>query len=167
MTKWMLLRHAKSDWNDSSVTDKQRPLNPRGQRAAVLLGEKLLEKQLVPERILCSTALRTVQTLQGILQSLSQYSRQPVPEVLYFDELYLATPEAIQSVVAKHHGNKNILMCIGHNPGIEYLASQLAKQTLEIKTAHLIVLRKNKAWANASQITEGWELTENMRGEEG
>jgi phosphohistidine phosphatase len=166
-THWILVRHAKSDWEDANLDDKQRPLSPRGKKAAVLLGEKIQQLGMTPDRILCSGALRATQTLQGILQVLSQYSLVPVPEILYFENLYLANPETITKVVASNHGGKQKLMCIGHNPGMEILASQLAKQTLQMKTAHMIVLRKNTPWGNASQIGEGWEIQENIRGEEG
>jgi phosphohistidine phosphatase len=166
MTQWMLVRHAKSDWNDSSLSDNQRPLNPRGRKAAVLLGEKMLSQGILPDRILCSTALRTVQTLQGLMQSFSHYSERAVPEVLYFDELYLATPEVIERIVTEHHGKRNSIMCIGHNPGIENLASLLANETLEMKTAHLIAFQRPSGWGKASQMEKDWELLENLRGED-
>jgi len=165
-TKWILVRHAKSDWEDTKLDDKQRPLSARGQRAAVLLGNKIQQLAYVPERILCSTALRTTQTLQGILQVLSQYSQEAVPEILYFDELYLATPDSIKRVVAIHHGGKKQIMCIGHNPGMEILARELAQQDIQMKTAHMIVFGKDTAWGNASEMEKGWELLENIRGEE-
>ena len=166
-TQWILVRHAKSDWEDTNLDDKQRPLSPRGKKAAVLLGEKIHNLGFTPDRILCSTALRATQTLQGILQVLSQYSQVAVPELLYFDELYLASPETITQVVASNHGGKQKIMCIGHNPGIENLATQLAQQTLLMKTAHMIVFGKNTSWGNASQIEKGWEIQGNIRGEEG
>ncbi len=173
MIRWMLLRHAKSDWAESSLGDKERPLNPRGKKAAWSMGQKLAQNDLIPERILCSTALRTVQTLQGILQTLSQYSQRGVPEIvpeiLFFDELYLANPETIVRVAQANHGGRSSLMCIGHNPGMELLASGLSAQEIEMKTAHLIVFEKQSEkpadWGNASEMYKGWKMTENLRGE--
>jgi len=177
----MLVRHAKSDWNDSSLGDKERPLNQRGRRAAVLLGQKLQQLDLVPERILCSTSLRTIQTLQGILQSLCAYSEKRVPEILYFEQLYLATAQTIQQVTLENHGGKASVLCIGHNPGIEVLASELGQETLEMKTAHLILFEKNEPWEKVSneyasneyasqrkadENHNGWRLKVNLRGEE-
>jgi phosphohistidine phosphatase SixA len=181
MTQWMLVRHAKSDWNDSSLGDKERPLNQRGRRAAVLLGQKLLQLDLVPERILCSTSLRTIQTLQGILQSLCAYSEKRFPEILYIEQLYLATAQTIQQVTLENHGGKASVLCIGHNPGIEVLASELGQETLEMKTAHLILFETNEPWEKASneyasneyasqrkadENNNGWRLKVNLRGEE-
>jgi phosphohistidine phosphatase SixA len=78
----------------------------------------------------------------------------------------LATPTTIQQIVAQNHGNKTKVMCIGHNPGIENLASELANKNLEMKTAHLIVFERETDWANASQIGKGWKLLRNLRGED-
>jgi phosphohistidine phosphatase len=168
----MLLRHAKSDWADSELGDQERPLNPRGKKAAWSMGQKLAQNDLIPERILCSTACRTVQTLQGILQTLSQYSQRGVPEILYFDELYLANPETIVRVAHENHGGRSSVMCIGHNPGMELLASGLCAQEIEMKTAHLIVFEKQTEtekpayWGNASEMYKGWKMTGNFRGED-
>jgi phosphohistidine phosphatase SixA len=140
------------------------------------MGQKLAQNDLIPERILCSTARRTVQTLQGILQTLSEYSQRGVPEILYFDELYLANPETIVRVVQANHGGRSSVMCIGHNPGMELLASGLSAQEIEMKTAHLIVFEKQKEketqtetladWGNASEMYKGWKMTGNFRGED-
>ena len=173
MIRWMFLRHAKSDWADSALGDQERPLNSRGKKAAWSMGQKLAQNDLIPERILCSTARRTVQTLQGILQTLSEYSQRGVPEILYFDELYLANPETIVRVAHANHGGRSSVMCIGHNPGMELLASGLCAQEIEMKTAHLIVFEKQTGtqsekpayWGNASEMYKGWKMTGNFRGE--
>jgi phosphohistidine phosphatase len=149
MIRWMLLRHAKSDWADSSLEDKERPLNPRGKKAAWSMGQKLAQNDLIPERILCSTALRSVQTLQGIQQTLSQYSQRGVPEIvpeiLFFDELYLANPETIVRVAQSNHGGRSHLIVF-------------EKQT-ETQSETLA------DWGNASEMYKGWKMAENLRGE--
>lgn len=167
MVEWMLVRHAKSDWNNSSLSDKERPLNIRGQKAAVQLGEKLRARDMLPERVLCSTAVRAYQTLQGMMQVFSQYCGTKLPEVLYFEELYLASPQTIEEIVLANHGGKGKVMCIGHNPGMEHLASHLAGEYLEMKTAHLIVFRKNEGLDNASHSKSEWQIGGNLRGEDG
>lgn len=166
MIQWMLVRHAKSDWSESALADKERPLNQRGKKAAILLGQKIKELEMLPDRILCSSATRAVQTLQGIMQILSQYGQTRIPEVLYFDELYLATPPAIAKVVAEQHAEREKIMCIGHNPGIENLASQLANETMPMRTAHWIAFEKKSTWGNASEVTKDWEMVLNVRGED-
>jgi phosphohistidine phosphatase len=141
-------------------------LNHRGRKAAVLLGNKIKKLEMQPDRILCSTATRAVQTLQGIMQILSQYGQTRIPEVLYFEELYLATPTAIARVVAEQHGESRKLMCIGHNPGIESLASQLAKEAISMHTAHWIAFETKSIWGNASEFTKDWKMVLNVRGED-
>ena len=156
--RWILVRHAKSDWNDPTLGDKDRPLNARGRKAAKLLGEKFLELDYVPDRVLCSSAERTQQTLKGLMQSWAQYSEQALPEVLYFDELYLAAPEAIRRIYEEHSGTRAGVLMIGHNPGMELLASELLGEMVEMKTAHMVVFEREE---------EGeWRLVENIRGED-
>ncbi len=156
--RWILVRHAKSDWNDPTLGDKDRPLNARGRKAAKLLGEKFLELDYVPDRVLCSSAERTQQTLKGLMQSWAQYSEQALPEVLYFDELYLAAPEAIRRIYEEHSGSRASVLMIGHNPGMELLASELLGEMVEMKTAHMVVFEREE---------EGeWRLVENIRGED-
>ena len=156
--RWILVRHAKSDWNDPTLGDKDRPLNARGRKAAKLLGEKFLELDYVPDRVLCSSAERTQQTLKGLMQSWAQYSEQALPEVLYFDELYLAAPEAIRRIYEEHSGSRASVLMIGHNPGMELLASELLGEMVEMKTAHMVVFEREEEG--------GWRLVENIRGED-
>ena len=62
-----LLRHAKSSWDDSRVSDFDRPLNNRGRREAEKIAEYMKENKYIPEYIICSTAKRTRETLDLIL----------------------------------------------------------------------------------------------------
>lgn len=158
MKSWMLLRHAKSDWNDASLHDKDRPLNARGRKATQLLGEKLIEKDYLPDRILCSSAVRTQETLKGLLRVWAQHCDGPLPEVLYFDALYLAAPNTIFGHLQEHAGDSQRIMTIGHNPGIEQLASELLGIPIEMKTAHLLIVQQ--------EGNSRWNLLENFRGED-
>src|SRR5262245_2142513 len=62
-----LLRHAKSSWDDPELADHERPLAPRGRKAAARIAEHLERERIAPELVLCSTALRTRQTLAALL----------------------------------------------------------------------------------------------------
>ena len=66
----LLMRHAKSDWNDSSLPDFDRPLNARGKKTAPVMGQWLIEHDLVPELILSSTAYRARETTELVKKSL-------------------------------------------------------------------------------------------------
>jgi phosphohistidine phosphatase SixA len=69
-------------------------------------------------------------------------------------------------VVAEQHAEREKIMCIGHNPGIENLASQLANETIPMRTAHWIAFEKKSTWENASELTKDWKMVLNVRGED-
>ena len=112
-----LLRHAKSSWADESLPDLERPLAPRGRRAAQQLAQHLRGHPIAPEVVLCSPALRTRQTLELIQPSLG------VPaEVLIEDDLYGAGEDQLLARLRSLPGDVSGVLLIGHNPGIQDLA---------------------------------------------
>jgi phosphohistidine phosphatase len=115
----ILLRHAKSSWNDAKLGDHERPLDNRGHAAARLLAAHLATLP-PPALVLCSSALRTRQTLEHLLPSLA------APEVLIEDGLYLASPSAIRNRLAEVGDDTAAILIIGHNPGLHDLAMALA-----------------------------------------
>ncbi|MFG0335704.1 MAG: SixA phosphatase family protein, partial [Maioricimonas sp. JB049] len=66
MKTLLLMRHAKSSWADPSKADHDRPLNARGKRDAPRMGQWLLEQNLVPDRIVSSTARRARKTASRV-----------------------------------------------------------------------------------------------------
>ncbi len=121
MKRLTLLRHAKSSWSDQVQRDFDRPLNKRGQEAAPIMGAFIAKHGLVPDRILCSSAVRTRETLDLILPRLRS---EPVVE--YRDDLYLADPRAMLSAVRDAEDSTAHILMIAHNPGLEMLAQRLA-----------------------------------------
>jgi phosphohistidine phosphatase len=158
----MLLRHAKSDWSQEDRSDHERPLNRRGQHAAPLLGEKMMSGRWLPDRILCSTAVRAQQTLQGLQRAWDSHTIDSIP-VETREDLYLAMASTIQKITEEHHGNSQSLLIIGHNPGLELLASLLAGEPISMKTAHLVVFEA-ESW-QAVHRPAAWQLIANFRGE--
>jgi len=140
------MRHAKSDWNDSSLTDKARPLNRRGRASAPIMAKWVLENNLLPDIILCSSAIRTQQTLELMMQywqsMLHASSGLVLPEFQLEDSLYLASPELILAVAfgAPKISAKQRVLVLGHNPGMEILASRLRECLTEMPTAAIAVL---------------------------
>ncbi|MGF1545377.1 MAG: histidine phosphatase family protein [Parvularculaceae bacterium] len=121
MKELLLLRHAKSDWTDEGFADPDRPLNARGREAAVAVGARLAADGLLPDRILCSSAIRTRQTLA----LLWPYAPARAPTEIS-PALYLASPEAMIAFVAAEGGAAARVLVIAHNPGLEELARSLA-----------------------------------------
>ena len=125
-----LVRHAKSDWN-KPLMDVDRPLNDRGKREAVALGAELKRLGIEPDLILASSSKRTEETL---------YYLELEGELL--EELYLADVKTLRSFI-EYHPSK-ALMIIGHNPGLENLASELLREDIYMKTAHLLKIDTEK-----------------------
>lgn len=157
MIALMLMRHAKSDWADESLSDFERPLNARGKKSAPLMGEWMQEQHLVPIRILCSTATRAKETLFGLERAWAAHQPEKVI-VEFIDELYLATPATIHETIQHHHSDAERLLVIGHNPGMELLATQLAGERIEMTTANVVVLSTKLTWNDALKDLNAWKL---------
>ena len=144
-----VLRHAKSSWDDSGLPDHDRPLAPRGEKAAVRIAARLRSEGIAPALVLCSSALRTRQTLAALLPVLDGDVQISVEDGLYGAGMreVLArvreVPEAVPSV-----------LLIGHNPTLHELALFLTDRgdVLErFPTAALASLAFPGAWADLAE----------------
>jgi phosphohistidine phosphatase len=116
-----LLRHAKSSWDDSELIDHDRPLAPRGRRAVRLITEHLGREGVTPALVLCSSARRARETLEGIAPALDE----AIP-VQIERELYAASDGRLLERLRAIDDGVESVMLIGHNPGVEQLALSLA-----------------------------------------
>jgi phosphohistidine phosphatase len=119
MRQLLLLRHAKSSWDEGSLSDHARPLNTRGRRAADAMAEQMRSLGLAPDVVLVSSARRTLQTLEA-LQPLED---SPMVEVL--DALYLAPWETLRDALRQVPDTARSVLLIAHNPGLHDLALAL------------------------------------------
>lgn len=118
----LLLRHAKSGWDDPTLDDIARPLAPRGIKAAPQMGATIAAVGLAPDLVLCSSAVRTRQTLALMLPEWPP----PPPPIAFEETLYLAAAsEIIDRVRAIPDGPRRV-MVVGHNPGLHTAALTLA-----------------------------------------
>jgi phosphohistidine phosphatase len=117
-----LLRHAKSGADDPALKDHDRMLNERGREAAPKVGAYIKLKLYRPDTILCSTALRTIETFDLIKEALGGRSNVKFEETLYLAELR----HLIERLRWLDDGLKSA-MIIGHNPGLEELANNLPR----------------------------------------
>ena len=120
MKRLLLLRHAKSAWDDPRLPDFDRPLSARGERAADFMGAWLGSGGFAPDRVLCSSAARTRATFARILPYLAGDM-----DVRFLHAIYEAGPEEILAAVRRHGADAPTLMVIGHNPGLQELALAL------------------------------------------
>jgi len=116
-----LLRHAKSSWDHPGLPDTERPLAPRGRRAAELLAAHVAASDVRPAVVLCSSSLRTRETLAAILPALGD-----ALEVRIERALYGAGAARLLERLRRVPDGASSAMLIGHNPGIQDLALGLA-----------------------------------------
>ncbi len=121
MKKLYLLRHAKSDWKTPANGDFERPLAPRGQKAAPRVGQEISRLKIKPGLVLCSTARRAAQTYELIAENLPK--KHIVEHRL---DLYMASPAKLLKIIRQQSDDFESILMIGHNPGTEALASHIA-----------------------------------------
>jgi phosphohistidine phosphatase len=160
MKQLFLLRHAKSSWDDPELDDHDRPLAPRGRRATELIAKYLRREGIVPDLVLCSSALRTRQTLERIAPAWGDDVRVEVEA-----ELYAASAGELLERLRAVADDVESVMLIGHNPGIEELALSLAGSGDELPalrrkypTAALATLEVDGPWRDLAP--GGAELTD-------
>ncbi len=119
MRQLILMRHAKSSWDDPKLSDHARPLNLRGKRAARAMRGALVSAGVAPDVVLVSSARRALQTMESLLPW------QGRPLVAPMDTLYLAPAAQILDVLRDADEAKHTLLVIAHNPGLYDLALRL------------------------------------------
>ena len=145
-----LLRHAKSSWDEPALLDHERPLAKRGREAAALLREHFDEAGVAPDLVLCSSAVRAIQTLEGVREGLPAGARVEIES-----DLYAAGAASLLGRLRRLPEEVGSVMLVGHNPGIEDLAAELsgggdpdARAALEAKypTGGVATLAFEVAW---------------------
>jgi len=116
-----LLRHAKSGWDDPSLSDFARPLTARGRNAARAMGREMRALGLAWDHIVASPAARVTETILGLAESYG-----PVAPV-YDECVYLASLETLLEIVRATDDAHATLLIVGHNPGMERLALLLSR----------------------------------------
>ena len=119
MRQLLLLRHAKSSWDDPGMTDHARPLNARGRRAAAAMRTAMAGLGLAPELVLVSSARRTLQTVEAL------EPWRAAPRVEPLDGLYLAGAEQLLDVLRTVDAGTRSVLVVAHNPGLQDLALTL------------------------------------------
>jgi phosphohistidine phosphatase len=118
-----LLRHAKSGWDDPVTRDFDRPLNPKGRRAAALVGRHMRELGLSFDHVVASPAVRVGETLDEVRGG---YGHTPEPAL--DRRIYLASSATLLDVVRELPGDAARALMIGHNPGLEDLVLMLVPE---------------------------------------
>ena len=114
----VLLRHAKSSWDQPDLADHDRPLNARGRRAGAWVGQHFREQEITFDFVLCSSAVRTMETL-ALLELDGR------TEVVVEGDLYGATAEEMLARLRRVTTSASSVLLIAHNPGVHELAVML------------------------------------------
>jgi phosphohistidine phosphatase len=123
----VLIRHAKSSWDDPALADFDRPLNGRGKRDAPEMGRRLAERGVDPDALLTSPARRARKTARQIAAALDF----PQRDILEEEEIYEASLPALISVVHGLDDQWGEVILVGHNPGCTELANYLSDLRIE------------------------------------
>ena len=151
MKTLLILRHAKSSWDDPGLRDHDRPLNRRGNRDAPRMGRLIAEQDLVPDRIVSSTAERARTTAE-----LAAAEFDEDVEIETTRHLYGTPPDEYIEVAEERGGEAERLMVVGHNPGITALVTRLTGETEYMPTAALAVVELDiEDWSELGRAGEG------------
>jgi phosphohistidine phosphatase len=146
MKKLMIMRHAKSDWSDSSLRDFDRPLNPRGRKAAPAMGKEIKKLGLTPDLIISSPAKRAKMTALAVAEN-SGYQN----EIVWNDDFYFGYNSEILNAIKKVDDSVGSIMIFGHNPTWTSIAEYLSGEFVTMKTADLVVLEFEGNWQSLSE----------------
>jgi phosphohistidine phosphatase len=132
----LLMRHGKSSWADAGLTDFERPLKKRGEKASRLMGSLLQVNDLVPGHVLSSSAERAQATARLVLTELS-----PPPALELREELYHSSPRTLVKFIRATDDRYDSLLLIAHNPGLEELLELWTKEYVRFPTAAIALFR--------------------------
>jgi len=124
----IIIRHAKSSWDASSIDDFERPLNDRGKRDAPRMGKRFKEKDIHPDLLLSSPAKRALSTAKRIAKEL----KYPKDNIKTDRRLYHADEETMLTVVRELKDKLHVVMIFSHNPGLTEFVNSLMDGDLDI-----------------------------------
>lgn len=150
MKTLLLLRHAKSSWDDSSIPDFDRPLAPRGKRDAPRMGKEFAARGPVPDLVVSSPAQRARDTTTLFL-----HAAKIETQLRFEDKIYEASTPELIALVRKLPDTARSVLIVGHNPGFEELIARLTKSRKTVPTCSL---------ARIDFDGETWEAAEDGSG---
>lgn len=146
-----IYRHAKSAWDDPALDDYDRPLSERGINAAGAMGAWMKRRRITPDMVLCSTASRAQQTALLTFMAAGSPGR-----IVYDRALYLAPLARLCESIARTEPSIQKLMLIGHNPGLEDLATHLTREDDSADRARMAEKYPTAALAEIAFVSDLW-----------
>ena len=149
MKRLYLIRHAKSSWNNSDLTDFERPLNQRGKRDAPFMGKRLKDHKVKADLIISSPAKRALKTAKIIAKEIDFPTEKILPNESIYEEGTLASLKLIRNIDDSY----NNVMLFGHNPTITSLATYLTNYQIQnMPTCSIFCMEFNiDSWKEMSE----------------
>jgi phosphohistidine phosphatase len=150
MKTLVIVRHAKSSWDQPALSDHDRPLKKRGYKDAPLIGAVLADWGPPVDRVLSSSAVRALETAEIIVQEMGL----SLDEIQIEEDLYHASADEILEIIEEQEDELDGLMLFGHNPGMTDLVNILSDLDLyNLPTAGVVVLQYEvETWKEISQM---------------
>ena len=164
MKTLVLLRHAKAENGNTGLSDSDRALNERGRKEAQAVGTFIRKQDLALDLVLSSSAERTRETTELVVASADL-----AVEVRYEQRIYEAGPLRLLEVVSQIEDERNTVLLVGHNPGMEELLRLLTDRAEHMATGTLAKIDLNvDKWAdvlpslaafNCQPLRFGWRIS--------
>ncbi len=149
MKTLFLVRHAKSSRHDPSLPDRDRPLDERGKQDAPKMGKRLAKRDVKPDLLLSSPALRALTTAQLIAEEVG-YKRK---DIVVDDRLYASSAGDLLAVIRALDKKLDRVMLFGHNPEFTDLAHRLSSEIIEMPTSAVVEFNfDTKAWSDVGEL---------------
>ena len=149
MKTLILVRHAKASNDDPAWADRDRPLADRGRKEALEMGQRLARRNLKPDRLLSSPALRALTTAQLMADELGRERK----DIVIDDRLYASSAQGLLTVIRALDDKFDRAMLFGHNPEFSDLAHRLSDKIVDMPTCAVAEFRYDtKKWSDVGQI---------------
>jgi phosphohistidine phosphatase len=149
MKTLFLVRHAKSSRDDPSLPDRDRPLDDRGRHDAPKMGKRLAKRNVKPDLLLSSPALRALTTAQLIAEEIG-YKRK---DIVVDDRLYASSADDLLAVIRALDKKLNRVMLFGHNPEFTDLAHWLSSEIIDMPTCAVVEFDfDTKSWSDVGEV---------------
>jgi phosphohistidine phosphatase len=144
----IIVRHAKSSWDDAGLSDFNRPLNNRGEHDAPRMAKELKKRHLVVGSVLSSPAVRALTTCH-VFADVFGFPKDQVQQI---SELYHARDRVILNVVRSIADSSGVAMLFGHNPGLTDFVNNLLEEEIDnVPTCGIVGCKlKVERWKEAS-----------------
>jgi len=126
MKQLLLVRHATAAWNSAELEDFNRPLNQAGDAEAIKMAAQLVSRQITPELLVSSPALRAISTARYFADILN-INRKKIQEET---AIYEATVPDLLKIISRFDDNYTCVALFGHNPGVTNLLLKLTNEDI-------------------------------------